>query len=29
MARPDVADTTSGGSLRRHMVTVPQDSVSP
>ncbi len=29
MARPDVAATISGGSLRRHMVTVPHDSVSP
>ena len=29
MARPDVPAITSGGSLRRHMVTVPHDSVRP
>ena len=29
MARPEVVATTSGGSPRRHMVTVPQDSVRP
>ncbi len=29
MARPEVPAMISGGSLRRHIVTVPHDSVSP